>query len=236
MSPVSLSVVVPAYNEEVTLADVVSRSVAALRRCAHDFEVIIVNDGSGDSTGRIADGLHSADPAHVRVIHNPKRLGMVQAFESGYAEAQKEYILLLHGDGQYPPEAILSCVPLLPKYEVVLLVRRNKGYGAYRGALSACYRLLPRIFFGVDLVDPGCSKCMHRRVIQEIPLVSRGIFREAERLVRFSREHRPMGIVEVEITPRRGGVAHGAHLGLAAGALLDLLRVWAHIHLRRGES
>src|SRR5258708_4199337 len=69
-----LSVVLPAYNEEAVIAETVSQCEEVLSALAPDYEVIVVDDGSKDRTGEIADGLAAANP-RVRVIHNRPNRG-----------------------------------------------------------------------------------------------------------------------------------------------------------------
>src|SRR5262245_47597339 len=85
----SVSVVVPALNEQDTLKHIVEWTALVLTGMADDFEIIIVDDGSTDETGRIADALAGRAP-NIKVIHNPRPSGYGGALESGFRAANKE--------------------------------------------------------------------------------------------------------------------------------------------------
>lgn len=103
----SLTVVIPAYNEEKGIAEIVNRVLAVRGALAkadvEDFELLVVNDGSRDHTREIAEGIAAKDPC-VRVISHPKNRGYGAALKTGFAKARGELVGFLDADGTYPPE------------------------------------------------------------------------------------------------------------------------------------
>lgn len=103
----TLTVVIPAYNEEKGIAEIVHRVLAVredLKKVdIHDFELLVVNDGSRDRTSEIASEISQTDPC-VRVINHPKNRGYGAALKTGFALARGELIGFLDADGTYPPE------------------------------------------------------------------------------------------------------------------------------------
>src|SRR5207237_904603 len=100
--PAGLSVFFPAYNDSGTIASMVIRAVHAASELTPDYEVIVVNDGSADATGEIADELARTYP-HVRVIHHPTNRGYGGALQTGFRSSTKEFIFYTDGDAQYDP-------------------------------------------------------------------------------------------------------------------------------------
>lgn len=103
----TLTVVIPAYNEEKGIADIMHR-VLAVRPALHaagiaGFELLVVNDGSKDRTGEIAEEIAAEDP-EVRVIHHPQNRNYGGALKTGFAAAKGELVGFLDADGTYPPE------------------------------------------------------------------------------------------------------------------------------------
>ncbi len=231
----SLSVVIPAYNEEASLDDVLRRCLEVLPRCAEDFDVTVVNDGSTDRTAAIVREWSRRHPDRIRLVDHPARRGMAASFESAYRSGTKEFVVLLHADGQYPPEMLRECAALLPAHDVVLMTRRRKFYGWYRRLLSAGYRWLPRLLFGLDLHDPGCSKCIRRELIASTPLTSRGVFRDVERVLRIARGGGRVAFLPVDSGPRTGGKAHGSTLSISIRACIDMLLLRASLAVARKE-
>src|SRR3954471_7416804 len=105
MSPRSLTVIVTAMNEEGNLLPTMDSVLSAVRSRALDYEVIIVNDGSHDRTGAIADELAFSDP-RIRVHHQPQNLGLDRAYLKGIELATKENIAWVAGNNIVPVEAL----------------------------------------------------------------------------------------------------------------------------------
>src|SRR5690242_10356501 len=103
--PVGLTFFFPAYNDAGTIASLVIQAVQVASRLTPDFEVLVVNDGSQDATGQIADELARAYP-QVRVIHHGRNRGYGGALRTGFAAASKDLIAYTDGDAQYDPSEL----------------------------------------------------------------------------------------------------------------------------------
>src|SRR5215470_11585885 len=110
----SLTIFMPCYNEEGNVERVARAAVEAGSKVTADLEVIIVNDGSRDRTGQIADALAAADP-RIRAVHNNPNLGYGGAVVRGLNEARKEWIFFTDGDGQFDMNEIPKLVALLDR-------------------------------------------------------------------------------------------------------------------------
>ena len=117
--PGSVSVVIPAHNEAAAIADL----VAVLTRAARWHQIIVVDDGSTDETGA------RAQAAGAEVIRHPYNKGNGAAVKSGIRRASGEFVLVIDGDGQHPPEDALRIVSALGEYDLVI--------GARTGATQA---------------------------------------------------------------------------------------------------
>ncbi len=104
-----LSVVLPAHNEEAVLAATITRCVEVLAVVAPDYEVLVVDDGSTDQTGQIADAL-AADNPRIRVIHNRPNRGYGGALIAGFAACHQALTFFMDADGQFDIQPTLpSC-------------------------------------------------------------------------------------------------------------------------------
>src|SRR5687767_5335262 len=115
--PASTSVIVPAFNEGPTVAEV----VRALFQCGSWHEVIVIDDGSSDETGRYA-----AD-AGARVIRHPYNKGNGAAVKTGIRHASGQWILIIDGDGQHHPQDAVRLVTLLGDYDLVVGARSGRS-------------------------------------------------------------------------------------------------------------
>ncbi|NJN43961.1 MAG: glycosyltransferase family 2 protein [Anaerolineae bacterium] len=99
----TLSVVIPAYNEEGGIADIVHRVLAVKADLAksgvNDLELLVVDDGSRDRTAEITNSIEG-----VRLVRHPKNKGYGAALKTGFSQAKGEFIGFLDADGTYPPE------------------------------------------------------------------------------------------------------------------------------------
>src|ERR1044071_5092103 len=100
--PPGLSMFFPAYNDGGTIASLVILAVQVAAKLTADFEVIVVNDGSSDSTKDILDDLVRRYP-NVRAVHHPRNRGYGDALRTGFAAATKDLIAYTDGDAQYDP-------------------------------------------------------------------------------------------------------------------------------------
>src|SRR5215211_5734790 len=98
----SISAVVPAYNEEAIIERTVRHVATVLHGLADDFEVIVTNDGSRDTTGTVLANLQAGEPdLHLRVVTHERNLGYGAALASGFDAAHKELVFLTDGDKQF---------------------------------------------------------------------------------------------------------------------------------------
>lgn len=229
----SVSIVIPAYNEEQALSAIAMRSLAALRKNCTDYELLLLNDGSSDHTGSVMEEIKKTDPDHVRLITHPMNLGIARTLEDLYAAATKDYIFDIAGDGQYPPEILDKMMPLLDHYDIIVCNRVLKHYTPYRTVISFCYRWMPRMLFGVDLFDSGSTKCRKRTIMSDIHVISKGVFVEAERLIRAVKRGYRITKIDMVQDVRQGGKARGARFPTVLQAIRDLLNVWIRLQILR---
>ena len=231
----SLSLLIPAYNEAATLEATVCRAVEVVRSCVDDYEVVILDDGSRDRTAEIAEGLAKADPGRVRALRHETNRGIAATFEDLYRAAAKDYLFLIPADNEFPPEILRDVVPMLSNYDVVLCRRAYKPYTLWRSIVSRAYRRLPQLLFGVDLHDAGSIKCVRREIVANIRVASRGVFVEAERLIRAVRRGYRVGVVDIRQEKRLAGVARGARPAVVVRATADLFALWVRLAILRQE-
>jgi len=222
----SLSLAIPAFNEEESLEKTVNMYLDALRGLTSDFEIVLLDDGSTDRTRAIIKRLASQYPMIITPVYYDSHKGMAIAFEGVQRAAKKEYVILLGADGQYPPEIISSCLPYLGTYDILICKRREKHYSPFRSFVSGFYRWSCRLLFGIDLFDPGGTKMIRRALFDELPVRSKSVFAQPERVIRAVWSGYRIRMVEVPCIPRQAGKAKGCNIPLIVSALRDLCVVW----------
>lgn len=224
----SLSIVIPAYNEEATLADVVGEARAVLQSLTVDWEVLLVDDGSTDHTGAIADRLAQADPAHVRVIHHEKNKGFAGAIKTCYANASKDWVFLAPADKQVNLSELADFVALTDGADIIVGYRKNRAEPFYRSFNSYVFHLLCRIFFGIKIKQISTSKLYRRALLQSIPIQAAPSSAMVEPEVIFKALQRGARIREVGMThyPRAAGKPKGTGLKMIVRTFGELFRLW----------
>ena len=167
-----LSVIVPVFNESEVLPEFIKRLLAAMQITSQSFEIIFVNDGSEDETTEILHTLCST-MKNCSALHLSRNFGHQQAVSAGLQYASGEYVSVIDGDLQDPPEVILKMYEVaLTGYDVVYAVRRSRKEIMFkRASYSIFYRLLNSVAsIGIPL-DSGDFSVMSRRVVNEINLM-----------------------------------------------------------------
>lgn len=148
----SISIIIPALNEEEILPRVVFDTLALVKSKFTDFEIILINDGSIDSTPMVMDSF-CHDDSRISVIHNAKNLGFGASYRLGVSQAQGDYIVLLCGDGGLPISSLEKLIPYIGTADIVIPWMKNlkmiKSNGRY--LLSRTYTKLLNLFFNLDL-------------------------------------------------------------------------------------
>ncbi len=234
MSP-SISLLVAAYNEEASLARTLDRALATLNECVTDWELLIMDDCSTDRTPHITADYAARFPGKVRAMRHAVNQGIATTFEDLYRAATKEYVFLISGDGEYPPEALKQCMPLLAENDIVICRRVVKHYTFYRHCISHAYRWSILLLFGVDLFDPGGVKVVKREIFRDIPVYCKSVFVEAERIIRAIKRGYSIAHVDIIQEPRMGGRGRGARFATVWAAAKDLVVVWVTIILLRKQ-
>jgi glycosyltransferase involved in cell wall biosynthesis len=222
LKPTSITVFYPCYNEE---ANVENTTLAALRTCERlfdDYEIIIVNDGSKDRTGEIADRLAREHPT-VRAVHNQPNQGYGGALQRGYREAKKAWVFYTDGDGQFDFEEIEKLFPVLDQYDIASAYRLNRQDSLIRKANAFAWTALVNVLFRLWLRDIDCAfKLFPRRLFDEIDMKSRGALIDTEVLSRAKRSGYTIGQVGVHHYPRTAGSQTGANLRVILRAFKEL--------------
>jgi glycosyltransferase involved in cell wall biosynthesis len=152
-----LSVVVPLHNEERNVAPLHVELTRVLERAGRPYEVILVEDGSTDTTFARLREIHARDP-RVRVIRFSRNFGQTAAFAAGFAAARGRLIVTADGDLQNDPADIPRMLELAATHDVVCGWRRQrKDAFLTRHVPSVIANWLLGVVSGVRLHDNGCS-------------------------------------------------------------------------------
>jgi glycosyltransferase involved in cell wall biosynthesis len=167
-TPTLLSIVAPIYDEEELVEEFVRRTCAAV--ADYTFELVLVNDGSSDSTPERLDRLAAADP-RVRVIHLSRNFGHQAALTAGLEHAIGDVVAMIDADLQDPPELIGEMVSQWSRgSDVVYAVRRQReGESSFKLATASWFYKLFDKLAQVDLEpNSGDFRLLDRRALNAL--------------------------------------------------------------------
>jgi glycosyltransferase involved in cell wall biosynthesis len=224
-----ISAVLPAYNEEAALAATVADLRAVLEGLCRPFEIIIVDDGSTDGTGAIADRMAREDPM-VRVVHHPRNLGYGAALRSGFGAARQAWVFLMDADGQFEPAELPAFVAAAADADFVVGYRVGRADPLHRTLFARTWAGLMSLLLGVGVRDVDCAfKLMRRSFLAEMPLEAGGAFLSAEMLARARRMGARIAERPVRHLPRRAGRSTGGSPRVLLRAFYELARLWLRV-------
>ena len=234
----------PAHNEEANLEGLVVEALASLPTLADEFEIVIVNDGSRDATGRIADELTAANPGIVRAVHHPTNLGYGAALRSGFRAAAFDHVGFTDGDRQFKVADLGRLVDRMAESDApdaVVGYRIKRADPLVRTVYARLYRLANRIFFGLRVRDVDCAcKLFRRAALEGIAVESGGAFFSAELLIKLEAAGRSVAEVGVPHYARTAGSPTGAKPTVVVRAVRDFwllrLRMWANARSALGRG
>jgi len=200
-----ISVFVAAFNEADSLASVIHEINSVLCELDHWYQVVIIDDGSSDGTGTIADRL-AGELVTVRVIHHEANRGLGGVYRTGFVHSQGDYITFFPADGQFPATIIKQFVPLMDKADIVLGYLPNRKSSLLARGLSTAEKALYRLLFGPLPKFQGVLM-FRRTLLQELELRStgRGWAVVMELIIRASRKGCRLVSVPTEMRPRMSG-------------------------------
>jgi dolichol-phosphate mannosyltransferase len=174
-------VIIPTYNEAVNLERIVAAACAELDRVAEgEYRILVVDDGSPDGTGAIADALAAASD-RIEVLHRPQKAGLGAAYLAGFQRALTagaERVIEMDADFSHDPRYLPALLAASANADVVLGSRYVAGGGVrdwslLRKMISRGGGLYARAVLGVDVADlTGGFKCIRREVLEAIDLPS----------------------------------------------------------------
>ena len=226
ISPYSISVVLPTFNEEENLPPTVADAVSHLNRLTNTYEIIIVNDGSRDRTDTVARFLCRENP-HVRVISHTCNRGYGAAVRSGFSAACHDLIFLTDADGQFSFESLARFLENIETFEAVIGRRAPRADGWHRSLISAVGNWIARRSFNLRAQDIDCAfKLIRRQALQAFSLKSDGTMISTEFLALAMRAGWRIKELPVPHRARTHGKATTTRPAVIWRTVVEFIRVW----------
>ena len=229
-----LSVFLPIYNEEANVKSVVLATKEVLQSVAEEWELIIVDDGSTDSSPELIKELAQLEK-RIRVVTHKLNEGYGASMASGLYESKYPWIAFIDSDGQFNFAEIANFIKRQEETNADLVIGyyRKRQVSAFKILTSKIWEFTVFALFGLKVRDIDCGfKLISKRVIDTIPHLEsqRGAFISSELLIKA--RNSGFRIEEIPVThyPRLKGVGTGRNLDVIIKSFIDLLRLWKELH------
>jgi len=226
----SITVFFPCYNDAKTIGKLVRDSFKLLRKISKDYEVIVVDDGSTDSSREILKSL-AKRYKRLRLVFHPKNLGYGGALNSGFRAASKELIFYTDGDGQYNIfELPLLLAVMGNDTDLVNGIKIVRKDPTYRIVLGNIYNFLVRWLFWISVHDVDCDfRLIRKRLIDKIELRSKSGAVCVELVKKAQRKKARIREVSVSHFERKFGKSQFFKPLRLIKTLKDLLILWVEL-------
>lgn len=228
----SITGVLPAYNEEENIETAALKLLEALQSLPFpEREVIIVNDGSRDRTGELADQLASQHP-EIRVLHHPTNYGYAKALKTGFTNARSDLIFYTDSDNQFDVREVKNFIAPIEDYDIVCGFRIYRYDPLTRLFLSWGFNLIVRLIFRIRVRDIDCAfKLFRREIFDKVTIESEKFFVDAEILAKARYHKFSMTELGVRHYPRTAGnsTVRPSHIFYT---LKELAKIWINIYIK----
>ncbi len=222
----TLSVVLPAHNEEANIEAVVTSCLETLPNLVQDYEVVVVDDGSHDATPRIIDRLATAN-SHVVALHHEVNRGYGDALMTGFANTRGNWVMFMDSDRQFDIADLERLLPYVDSYDIVAGYRIHRQDPPLRLLYAGIFNLAVRIFFGLQLRDVDCAfKVFRGDLLRGMNLEFGGALINTEMLAKARRAGATMTEVGVNHYPRLEGAQSGGSFKVVFRAMRNFWRLW----------
>jgi glycosyltransferase involved in cell wall biosynthesis len=204
-SLLTLSIVVPAYNESENLADAIQMITSGIPASVSDYEIIIVDDGSRDNTAGIIRTLAAANHNIIGIFHDENQ-GKGAALNSGFAKSRMEWVLFMDADLQINFSELTAFIEQTGNHDIIIGYRQDRRDPFARRFFSAIYAGIIRLSLGVGVRDLNCPfKLMRKSFLDSCDLRSQGFFIDTELMHAAFRNKARITELGVSCQPRQKG-------------------------------
>ena len=229
----AITIVMPCLNEEANVEMAIDATLNALDRHQLDGELIVVDDGSADSTRAIVEKCALRDP-RIRLIAHDRPMGIGRSFFDGVQNARKDFVTLFPGDNENDADDALTYISIANDVDIIVpFVQNVEIRSRTRRLISAMYRFIINLTFGMNLNYTNGTVIYNTAVLRNLSFRSKGFFYQAEILIRLIRQ----GYLYAETPHFLNNRKSGKTKALSLKSFFELFKAYLHlvfdVHIRR---
>jgi glycosyltransferase involved in cell wall biosynthesis len=215
-----LTLVIPAFNEELRIGPTLERLHAHLAARSMSYEILVVDDGSSDGTGDIVRGNADRFP-RVTLLVNERNLGFGSTYRRGVTAATREHVVMVHGDNAWSADTLAALFARVGDADIIIGFTRNmwRARPLGRTLISKAFTLIVNIITGRRLNYYNGLQIHRADVLEGLAIQSSGYGFQAEVLVKALRRTRTFVEVPMDLTERTRGESKAFRLKNAVDVL-----------------
>ena len=225
----SISLMFPLYKDKSTVELMITKSSAVLKKLNSKYEIIIVDDGCPQNSGKLAEKI-AKKFANIKIFFHKKNLGYGAALKTGLKKCKNDWIFMIDGDAEYDVDDLFRLLRVSKNYDLVITYRYKKKYTTYRIIISWVYNAVLRLIFNIKFKDISTgSRLVSRKLIRHIKLKSNSPFVGAELAIKAKLAGYKVGEIGIHTFPRTFGTGASVSLKNILLTLKDMIVLFIRI-------
>ena len=225
----SISLMFPLYKDRSTVKLMIKKSVKVLKKLKKKYEIIIVDDGCPQNSGKLAKEI-SKKYSNVKVFFHKKNLGYGAALKTGFKKFKNDWIFMIDGDNEYDVNDLFRLVKASENYDLVITYRYKKKYTTSRILISWIYNAILRLIFNLKFRDISTgSRFVSRKLVKRIKLRSNSPFVGAELAIKAELAGYKVGEIGIHTYPRTFGTGSSVSFKNILLTLKDMFLLFLRI-------
>lgn len=221
-----LSTVFPAFNDALSLPEIIEKTSRLLPELASRFEIIIVNDASQDKTQSILERLQKTFP-FIMIIKHQKNLGYGATLLDGFKAAKYDYLFYTDSDGQYDVTELKKLVKAMDaKTDLVTGYKINRSDSQIRKIIGSLYNYFIKTIFRLKICDVDCDfRLFKRKILKNLKLTAKSGAFDAEFMKKIQDKKVIIKEIPVHHYPRKFGRSQFFKFGNLINSLIELTKI-----------
>jgi len=229
----NLSIVIPAFNEENNIEELVLEVLSEIGNLAgYHVELILVNDGSTDSTLERMQGL-AKNHSNIRIAGHPTRRGLGAALWTGFAKTQDGLCTWLPADGQIQLKSVLSMLPLVKDCDIAMLDRSMANRGFLRKTVSICMSVWAKLVIGVSLKSYCGIFLCKTEILRQVDLITNSFAQTFIIPALTHKKYFTSAQITTNFLPRRSGHSKVANMRTLLRVMADMIKIRHYIQTKK---
>ena len=225
----SISLMFPLYKDKSTVELMITKSSAVLKKLKNKYEIIIVDDGCPQNSGKLAKKI-AKKFSNIKIFFHKENLGYGAALKTGLKKCNNDWIFMIDGDAEYDVDDLFRLLRVSKNYDLVITYRYKKKYTTYRIIISWVYNAVLRLIFNIKFKDISTgSRLVSRKLIRHIKLKSNSPFVGAELAIKAKLAGYKVGEIGIHTFPRTFGTGASVSLKNILLTLKDMILLFMRI-------